>query len=116
MSQTQRVRMNLRPGSLPRSSVLHSRSSGLSDSWPAIEFFTTPSLKGSITAAMANAPPSRSYRLDSVISCLLDGFLEASNRGSSVAHSIGGRTSHTARYYAEPPPLGFQHWAPYGRL
>src|SRR6266702_1755265 len=79
MSQTQRVRMNLRPGSLSRSSVLHSQSSGFSDSWPAIGLRTTASLKRSITAAMANAPPSRSYRLDSVISYLLDGsdgFLE----------------------------------------
>jgi hypothetical protein len=33
-----------------------------------IGFRTTASLKCSITAAMAKAPPSRSYRLDSVIS------------------------------------------------
>src|SRR2546422_4729453 len=37
--------MNLRPGSLPRSLVLHSRSSGFSDSWPAIGLRTTASLK-----------------------------------------------------------------------
>src|SRR4030095_358259 len=41
--------------------------------WPAIGLRTTASLKWSITAAMANAPPSRSYRLDSAISYLLDG-------------------------------------------
>src|SRR4029450_8741301 len=72
MSQTQRVRMNLRPGSLPRSFLLHSSSSGSFDPWPAIGLRTTASLKWSITAAMANAPPSRSYKLGSVISNLLD--------------------------------------------
>src|SRR5205809_7805010 len=109
--------MNLRPGSLPRLLVCHSRRAGFSDFWPTIGFFTTASLKWSTTAAMANAPPSLSYRLDSVISCLLDGsdgFLEASPLASSVVHAIGGRTSSAARYYAEPPRLGFQHWAPCG--
>src|SRR5580765_1050954 len=68
--------MNLRPGKLPRLLVCHSRRAGFSDDWPTIGFFTTASLKWSTTAAMANAPPSRSYRLDSVIACLLKGFLE----------------------------------------
>ena len=70
----------MRPGSLPRLLVCHSRRAGFSDFWPTIGLCTTASLKWSTTAAMANAPPSRSYRLDSAISCLLDGFLEASRR------------------------------------
>src|SRR4029453_2638791 len=70
MSQTQRVRMNLRPGSLSRSSLLHLSSSGSFDPWPAIGLRTTASLKWAITAGMANAPPSRSYRLGSAISNL----------------------------------------------
>src|SRR5438045_2087375 len=72
--------MNFRPGSLPRLLVCHSRSSGFSESWPTIGLCTRASLNWSTTAAMANAPPSRSYRLDSVIACLLDGFLEAPHR------------------------------------
>src|SRR5215211_3149475 len=68
--QTHRVRMNLSPGSLPRLLVCHSRRSGFSEFWPTIGLCTRASLKWSTTAAMANAPPSRSYRLNSVISCL----------------------------------------------
>src|SRR5713226_5134498 len=84
--------MNLRPGSLPRLLVCHSRRSGFSDFWPTIGLRTTASLKWSTTAAMANAPPSRSYRLDSVISCLLDGFLEASQRVHRwLTPSVGGQ-------------------------
>jgi hypothetical protein len=60
MSQTHKVRMNLRPGSLPRLLVCHSRRSGFSDFWPTMGFCTTASLKWSTTAAMANTPPSRS--------------------------------------------------------
>src|SRR6266498_1553451 len=83
--------MNLRPGSLPRLLVCHSRRAGFSDFWPTIGLLTTASLKWSTTAAMANAPPSRSYSLDSVISCLLDGFLEASHRVHRwLTPSVGG--------------------------
>ena len=57
---TQSVRMNFRPGSLPRFWVCHSRRAGFFDSRPTIGFCTTASLKWSTTAAMANAPPSRS--------------------------------------------------------
>src|SRR5262245_17790838 len=78
MSQTQRVRMNFRPGSRPRLFVCHSRSWGFSEFWPTIGFCTIASLKWSTTAAMANAPPSRSYRLDSVMSRLLDGITHPS--------------------------------------
>src|SRR6185295_8620661 len=63
--QTHSVRMNFRPGSLPRFLVCHSRRAGFSDLWPTMGFFTTASLKWSITAAMENAPPSRSYRVAS---------------------------------------------------
>src|SRR5262249_6680925 len=58
--QTQSVRMNLRPGNLPRFLVCHSRSCGFLDFWPTMGFFTTASLKWSTTAAMAKTPPSRS--------------------------------------------------------
>jgi hypothetical protein len=44
-SQTQSVRMNLRPGSLPRFLVCHFRSCGFLDFLPTIGFFTTASLK-----------------------------------------------------------------------
>jgi hypothetical protein len=43
--QTHSVRMNLRPGSLPRFLVCHSRSCGFLDFWPTMGFFTTASLK-----------------------------------------------------------------------
>jgi hypothetical protein len=43
--QTHRVRMNLRPGSLPRFLVCHSRSLGFLDFWPTMGFFTMASLK-----------------------------------------------------------------------
>src|SRR6476660_3771574 len=46
-SQTQSVRINLRPGSRPRFLVCHSRSCGFLDFWPTIGFFTTASLKWS---------------------------------------------------------------------
>jgi len=36
--QTHRVRINLRPGSLPRLLVCHSRRAGFSDLWPTIGF------------------------------------------------------------------------------
>ena len=68
--QTHSVRMNLRPGSLPRFLVCHSCSCGFLDFWPTIGFFTTASLKWSTTAAMAKTPPSRSYRLFSGMACL----------------------------------------------
>src|SRR5829696_5875299 len=58
--------MNFKPGSLPSFSVCHSRRSGFSEPSPAIWFWTTALLKWSITAAMANTPPRRSYRLCSV--------------------------------------------------
>src|SRR6185312_6118148 len=70
MLQTHSVRMNLRPGSLPRFLVCHSRSWGFLDFWPTMGFFTTASLKWSTTAAMAKTPPSRSYRLFSGTVCL----------------------------------------------
>src|SRR5438067_8330845 len=98
--------MNLRPGSLPRLLVCHSRRAGFSDLWPTIGFCTTASLKWSTTAAMANAPPSLSYKLDSVTFVPPRRFLEAS-QASSLVHFIGGRTPRTARCYAEPPCLGF---------
>src|SRR5262245_20133061 len=44
-SQTHSVRMNLRPGSLPRFLVCHSRNCGFFDFCPTIGFFTTASLK-----------------------------------------------------------------------
>src|SRR4029450_3581551 len=66
-SQTQRVRMNLSPGSLARLLVCHSRRAGFSDVWPTIGLRTIASLKWSTTAAVAKAPPSRSYILESVI-------------------------------------------------
>src|SRR5262245_59560297 len=69
MLQTHSVRMNLRPGSLPRFLVCHSRSCGFLDFWPTMGFFTTASLKWSTTAAMAKTPPSRSYRLFSGMVC-----------------------------------------------
>ena len=68
--QTHSVRMNLRPGSLPRFLVCHSRSCGFLDFWPTMGFFTTASLKWSTTAAMAKTPPSRSYKLFSGVACL----------------------------------------------
>jgi NAD(P)-dependent dehydrogenase (short-subunit alcohol dehydrogenase family) len=43
--QTHSVRMNLRPGSLSRFLVCHSRSFGFLDFWPTMGFFTTASLK-----------------------------------------------------------------------
>src|SRR5262245_49143811 len=67
--QTHSVRMNLRPGNLPRLLVCHSRSCGFFDVWPTMGFFTTASLKWSTTAAMANMAPSRSYRLFSTMVC-----------------------------------------------
>src|SRR5437899_8528488 len=84
--------MNLRPGSLPRLLVCHSRRPGFSDVWPTIGLRTTASLKWSITAAIANAPPSRSYRLNSVISCLLHGSDTRFRRfpGSVPTGVIGG--------------------------
>src|SRR5262249_31595055 len=39
--QTQSVRMNLRPGNLPRFLVCHSRSCRFLDFWPTMGFFTT---------------------------------------------------------------------------
>src|SRR6476619_3750517 len=65
--QTHRVRMNFSPGSLASSSVLHSLSAGFFDPWPTAAFCTTASLKWSTTAAIANTPPNRSYRLGSAI-------------------------------------------------
>ena len=65
--QTHSVRINFRPGSLVRFLVCHSWRAGFFDPWPTMGFCTTASLKWSTTAAMANAPPSRSYRLVSVI-------------------------------------------------
>src|SRR5947207_199359 len=59
-SQTHSVRMNLRPGSLSRLFVCHSRSCGFLDFRPTTGFFTTASLKWSTTAGMAKTPPSRS--------------------------------------------------------
>src|SRR6266576_409064 len=64
---THRVRMNLRPGSLPRLLVCHSRRSGFSDVWPTSGLRTIASLKWSTTAAMAKAPPSLSYKVDSIM-------------------------------------------------
>ena len=43
--QTHSVRMNLRPGSLFRFFVCHSRSCGFLDFWPTTGFLTTASLK-----------------------------------------------------------------------
>src|SRR6266540_3387803 len=106
--------MNLRPGSLPRLLLCHSRRAGFSDFWPTIGFFTTASLKWSTTAAMANAPPSRSYKLDSVISCLLegsDGFLEASHRVHRwFIPSVDG---HHALPATTPTPPGGEGWRPF---
>jgi hypothetical protein len=68
--QTQSVRMNLRPGNLPRFLVCHSRSCGFLDFWPTMGFFTTASLKWFTTAAMAKTPPSRSYKLFSGMVCV----------------------------------------------
>src|SRR5262245_55882468 len=45
MLQTHSVRMNLRPGSLARFLVCHSRSCGFLDFWPTMGFFTMASLK-----------------------------------------------------------------------
>jgi hypothetical protein len=56
--------------------------------------------------AMANAPPSRSYKLDSVISCLLDGVLDAlcattSNRPGSDSTNADRQERHVgARWHA----------------
>src|SRR5215813_14229224 len=97
MSQTQRVRMNLRPASRPGSSFDHSRSSGFSDSRPVIGLRTTASLKCSITAAMANAPPSRSYRLGSFIFFLL---VVTCRRSRMAARSAG--TSECAGLAGSP--------------
>src|SRR4029453_14070250 len=69
--QTHRVRMNFSPGSRSSWLVCHSRSSGFFDAWPTMGFWTIASLKRSITAAMANTPPNRSYRLGSAIVLLL---------------------------------------------
>src|SRR5436190_17403280 len=65
--QTHNVRMNFSPGSLASWLVCHSRSSGFFDPWPTMGFRTTASLKWSTTAAMANTPPSRSYKLGSAM-------------------------------------------------
>ena len=69
--QTHSVRMNFRPGRRASFWVCHSRSSGLSEPCPATWFLTTASLKWSTTAAMAKTPPSRSYRLCSLMSTVL---------------------------------------------
>jgi hypothetical protein len=65
--QTHSVRMNFSPGSLSSSSICHSRSAGFFDAWPTIGFLTTASLKWSTTAAMANTPPNRLYRVGSAV-------------------------------------------------
>src|SRR5512133_986141 len=91
--------MNLRPGSLPRLLVCHSRRAGFSEFWPTIGFLTTASLKWSTTAAMANAPPSRSYRLESVISCLP---LEASHGVIAGSFHRLRRQHALPAYYAGP--------------
>src|SRR4029453_10019922 len=65
--QTHRVRMNFRPGSLSSEFVDQSSSAGLFDPWPTAGFAITASLKWSITAAIANTPPNRSYKLGSAM-------------------------------------------------
>ena len=72
-AQTQRVRMNLRPGNLSNLFVCHSLRAGFFEVFPTIGFFTTASLKWSTTAAIAKTPPSRSYRLFSVMFTNLPG-------------------------------------------
>jgi hypothetical protein len=59
--------MNLRPGNLSNFFVCHSLRAGFFELIPTIGFFTTASLKWSTTAAMAKTPPSRSYKLFSVM-------------------------------------------------
>jgi hypothetical protein len=59
--------MNLRPGNLSNLFVCHSLRAGFFEVIPTIGFFTTASLKWSTTAAMAKTPPSRSYKLFSVM-------------------------------------------------
>src|SRR6476646_5474316 len=81
---THSVRINLRPGSLLRLLVCHSRNCGFLDLWPTMGFFTTASLKWSTTAAMAKTPPSRSYRLFSGVVCLACAYAL-----SAAANAIG---------------------------
>src|SRR6478672_4034104 len=107
MLQTQSVRMNLRPGNLPRFLVCHSRSCGFFDFWPTTGFFTTASLKWSTTAAMANTPPSRSYKLFSGAVCVL-----CARAISAVANTLTGAAATanpatTLRLVIEVEP----HWA-----
>jgi hypothetical protein len=67
-AQTHRVRMNLRPGNLPKFCVCQALRAGFFEVCPTIGFCTTASLNWSTTAAMAKTPPSRSYKFCSVIS------------------------------------------------
>src|SRR5512132_2195430 len=66
-SHTHSVRMNFSPGSLSTWLVLHSSSSGFFDPCPTMGFWTTASLKWLTTAAIANTPPNRSYKLGSAM-------------------------------------------------
>ena len=72
--------MNLRPGNLSKFFVCHSLRAGFFDVFPTIGFWTTASLKWSTTAAMAKTPPSRSYKLCS----LMVSSLNVRARGSLV--------------------------------
>ena len=90
-AQSDSVRMNFRPGNKPF--PFHSLSCGFTLSFG---FSTILSLKRSTTMAMALTPPSRSYRLCSVIVTLLL-LASRSTRSGPVPAAVSGRASGPGR-------------------
>ena len=86
--------MNFSPGSRSSCSVCHCRRAGFRDSRPTSGSSMRASLKASTTAAMANAPPSRSYRLASDMM-----------RGSSCVTRGRGSGLSPIRMYVTPGPM-----------
>jgi hypothetical protein len=87
--------MNLKPGSLSRLFVCHSRRAGFFELWPTIGFLTIASLKWSTTAAIEKMPVSatlvasvepdrRRAALDSAVHLLLGQTAEVREPASRI--------------------------------